>query len=342
MTAEPNEGDQQDHDGGVDGMEDGNRTYKVGQDQLGMLDLCMLVQTVETDQLPSSWKQAIHIPQWTEAMRDEKAELEEKGALKLVPRPRDAKTLPGLWRFKVKKDENGTVVRHKARWCADGSRESFKRPPEAKYSPVAEMSTIRTVFAIAASKGQTILQADFPNAYLNADLKEQIYVVQPKGLEEPGREDYVCLLQKALYGTSISGKMWHETLKATVKGLGYQQSKIDHCLFFRDKAGCKELLTIYVDDVLVTSSGGIGRTEDQLNELCRIHDIKKLGIATFILGMGVRQREGKTELEQQAYTAGILEETDYLSAKPRSTPWDSHFSGNDEPLEGHKLRYTGE
>ncbi len=88
--------------------------------------------------------------------------------------------------------------------------------------------------------------------------------------------------------------MRHETLKTTVRELGYQQSKIDHCLFFRDKGGFRELLTIYVDDVLVTSSGGGERTEDQLNELCKIHDIKKLGAATLMLGMGVHQRAGKT------------------------------------------------
>ncbi len=55
----------------------------------------------------------------------------------------------------------------------------------AKYSPVAEASTIRTVFALAAINGQRVLQADFPNAYLSAVLNEKIYVIQPKGLEDP-------------------------------------------------------------------------------------------------------------------------------------------------------------
>ncbi len=44
-----------------------------------------------------------------------------------------------------KRDENGEVVKYKARWCADGSKEGFTRPPEVKYSPVAVISTIRIV-----------------------------------------------------------------------------------------------------------------------------------------------------------------------------------------------------
>ncbi len=171
-------------------------------------------------------------------------------------------------------------VKYKARWCADGSKEGSPRPPEIKYSAVAEMPTVRVIFAIAAARGQKVLQADFPNAYLNAELHEQVYVAQPKGLEEPGKEDHVCLLKKALYGTSMSGKMWYETLKNTVKELGYRQSKIDQCLFFRDKDRCKDILTIYVDDVLVTSTGGTKRAEGQLDELAQTHDIKKLGLAT--------------------------------------------------------------
>ncbi len=49
--------------------------------------------------------------------------------------------------------------------------------------------------------------------------------------------------------------------------------------------------------------------------------------------MGVHQGVGKAEIEQKAYIVGVLEEAAYLDAKPRSTPWDFHFPGDDEPLE---------
>ncbi len=266
-------------------------------------------------------------------MMAEKSELEGKAAWDLVKRPPGQAVLPGLWRFKVKKNEDGDIVKYKARWCVDESRENFRRLPEAKYSPVAETSTTRTVFALAAVNGQGVLQADFPNAYLNAELKERIYVKQPKGLKDPEKPEHVCLLKKALYGTSISGKMWHESLRETVRQLGYKQSKIDHCLFFRTRQGYKELLTIYVDDILVTSSGGTKCSEMQLDELARTYDIKKLGSATFMLGMGVHQGPTEIGIEQQSYVADILKETSHESAKPRSTPWDQHYPEHGEPLD---------
>ncbi len=49
------------------------------------------------------------------------------------------------------------------------------------------MSTVRLLFATTAAVGQPVLQADVPNAYLNAEVKEEIYVSQPYGLQEPER-----------------------------------------------------------------------------------------------------------------------------------------------------------
>ncbi len=68
-------------------------------------------------------------------------------------------------------------------------------------------------------KGMQVLQADFPNAYLNVTLEEVMYTTQPKGLEEPGKENWICKLNKALYGTSISGNRWHRKLVEALKSL---------------------------------------------------------------------------------------------------------------------------
>ncbi len=266
-------------------------------------------------------------------MKAEKRELEGKGARQLVPRPQGKPVLPGLWRYKVKRDENGDVAKYKARWCVDGSREGFTRLPETKYSPVAELSTIRIVFAVAAVKEQKVLQVDFPNAYLNAEIQEEVYVCQPRGLEVEDKQSHVCLLQKALYGTSISGRLWHEKITTVVKGLGYQQPKIDHCLLYRTKQGFKEIITICVDDVLVTSSGGTEYAGIQLQELSETFNIKMLGVATHMLGTRVSQETGATTVDQRAYHEDILEEADFLDAKPRSTPWDAHLSCNEVQLD---------
>ncbi len=81
--------------------------------------MCMAL-ALKDDDVPRSWKQAVEIPHWLEAMvRDE---LEALGAWKSMPRLPGAKVLPGLWRFKVKHDEKVDITRYKARWYVDGSR----------------------------------------------------------------------------------------------------------------------------------------------------------------------------------------------------------------------------
>ncbi len=73
-----------------------------------------------------------------------------------------------------------------------------------------------------------------------------------------------------------------------------------------------------------------------LDELSKVFQIKKLGRARHILGLGIHQVDGGTFLEQRAYAESILEESDFIDAKTRSTPWDSHFQENQEllPYEG--------
>ncbi len=111
---------------------------RVEEDQLQSIGLCMALSIVPNEDVPKSWRQAVNIPHWREAMQQEKRELEGMKARELVPRPGDASILPGVWRFRIKRDGHGEVARYKARWCVDGSRDSLCSLPESTYSPIAE------------------------------------------------------------------------------------------------------------------------------------------------------------------------------------------------------------
>ncbi len=187
---------------------------KLGEGEI-RIPICATAHTTEplpTEKEPRGHKIAIRDPRWKEAMEREVNQLVDKNAWDLVNRPRDAKVLPGLWQFKIKRDERGKVIKYKARWCVDGSRSPLDISPETKFSPVAEKSTIRLLFATAAHLGVKVMQADFPNAYLNATIQDDVYVVQPRGLEDPNERHKVCKLNKALYGMAMSGKCWHDAL----------------------------------------------------------------------------------------------------------------------------------
>ncbi len=112
------------------------------------------------------------------------------------------------------------------------------------------------MIAIVAGNNQVMLQADFPSAYVNAAIDEDVYVCQPRGMESKDKNEYLCKLKKALYGCPISGKRRNETITRVILSLGYHRSVIDQCLFLRGKNGSQDLLVLYVDDILVTSSKG--------------------------------------------------------------------------------------
>ena len=62
------------------------------------------------------------------------------------------------------------------------------------------MTSIRVVIALAAHHQWKIFQMDVKSAFLNGELKEDVYVSQPPGFEVPNEERNACKLIKALYG----------------------------------------------------------------------------------------------------------------------------------------------
>ena len=69
----------------------------------------------------------------------------------------------------------------------------------------------------------SIHQMDVTTAFLNGNLKEDIYMRQPEGFEEPGREDQVCHLHKSLYGLKQSPRCWYEQLSTQLECTGFKR-----------------------------------------------------------------------------------------------------------------------
>ncbi|XP_066163729.1 uncharacterized protein [Oryza sativa Japonica Group] len=114
--------------------------------------------------------------------------------------PSGHKAIGLKWVFKVKKDPAGAVVKHKARLVAKGYVQQQGIDFEEVFAPVARMETVRLLIALAANKGWQIHHMDVKSAFLNGDLEEEVYVVQPPGFSKKGSEGRVLRLKKALYG----------------------------------------------------------------------------------------------------------------------------------------------
>jgi len=102
-------------------------------------------------------------------------------------------------------------------------------------------------------KGRKIHQMDVTIAFLNSKLKEKVYIRQPEGFEVEGKEDWVYLLKRALYGLKQSSREWYKTIAAILAEFGFVRCKSDHSIFTLTRNGFTTYLELYVDDLLIIS-----------------------------------------------------------------------------------------
>ena len=72
------------------------------------------------------------------------------------------------------------------------------------------MTTLRCVLALVAQQDMKLIQMDVKTEFLlHGDLREDIYMQQPKGFEEKSKENMVCKLKKHLYGLKQAPREWY-------------------------------------------------------------------------------------------------------------------------------------
>ncbi|GKD73484.1 retrovirus-related pol polyprotein from transposon TNT 1-94 [Tanacetum coccineum] len=104
------------------------------------------------------------------------------------------------WIYKVKLDEYGDVLKNKARLVDKGYQQEEGIDFKESFASVARIEAIRIFIASAASKNMTIYQMDVKTAFLNDELKEEVYVSQREGFVDPDHPTRVYRQKKALYG----------------------------------------------------------------------------------------------------------------------------------------------
>nr|GEY21380.1 zinc finger, CCHC-type [Tanacetum cinerariifolium] len=109
------------------------------------------------------------------------------------------------------------------------------------YAPVARISTIRLLLALAAIHDLVIHQMDMITAFLNGDLDEKIYMKQPEGFVMPERESKLCKLKKSLYGLKQAPKQWHQKFDDVVLSNGFSLNQANKCVYSKFDASVSQL-----------------------------------------------------------------------------------------------------
>nr|GEZ60354.1 hypothetical protein [Tanacetum cinerariifolium] len=143
----------------------------------------------------------------------------------LVPRPDQVMVITLKWIYKVKLDELGGILKSKARLVARGCRQEERINFEESFAPVARLEAIRIFLAYATHKNMVVYQMDVKTAYLNGNLREEVYISQPDGFVDPDNSNHVYKLKKALYGLKQAPRAWYDMLSSFL--LSQDFSKVD-------------------------------------------------------------------------------------------------------------------
>eukprot|EP00253_Pinus_taeda_P031507 PITA_31507 len=235
-------------------------------------------------------------------MDEELERIENKNTWELVPRPKDKNVIGTKWIFKNKLNENGEIIRNKARLVCKGYAQQEGIDFEETFALVARLEAIRMFLALSSFQKFKVFQMDVKSTFLNGDLEEEVYIEQPDGFILGNDPNLVCRLKKALYGLKQAPRTWYYRLDKYL----HQQAMKSFALVMQ-----KEF------------------------------EMSLLGELTYFLGLQIQQNEGGIFLSQTKYLKQILKKHGMEDSKPVCTPMVTgcSLSANDESAAVHQPTY---
>ncbi|GKC60338.1 putative ribonuclease H-like domain-containing protein, partial [Tanacetum coccineum] len=153
-------------------------------------------------------------------------------------------------------------------------------------------------------------------------IKEEVYVCQPPGFEDPEFLDKVYKVEKALYGLHQAPRAWYETLSTYLLDNGFQRGQIDKTLFIKRIKGDILLVQVYVDDIIFGSTKKVLCTEFE-KLMHKKFQMSSIGELAFFLGLQVTQKDDGIFISQDKYVEEILKKFGFSTVKITSTPMET-------------------
>ena len=243
-----------------------------------------------------------------------------------VPKTSNGDTRPilkGTWAFKLKRLPDGTPLKFKARYCVRGDLQREGIDYFETYAPVVQWSTVRLLLTLILSNNWTTKQVDYTNVFAQAELKEEVYIEQPRGFVRKDKKDMVLKLLKSLYGLKQAPKTFFDKLKAGLLERGFTQSILDPCLFMKDQMMC----VVYVDDTIIAGPDpkaiedlitSLGVAKEEQRHTFELRDEGEVGDF-----LGIRIEKGKNNsfvLSQSGLINKVINEASMQDCNSSPTP----------------------
>nr|GEV24928.1 retrovirus-related Pol polyprotein from transposon TNT 1-94 [Tanacetum cinerariifolium] len=291
---------------------------------------------------PKTYKDALTQSCWIRAMQEELNEFEHLGLWELIPQPYKVMVITLKWIYKVKLDELGGILKNKARLVACGYSQEEIIDFEESFASVARLEAIRIFLAYAAHMNMVVYQMDVKTAFLNGNLRDEVYVSQPDGFMDPDNPNHVYKLKKALYGLKQAPRAWYDMLSSFLISQDFSKGSVDPTLFIRKDGKELLLVQIYVDDIIFDAS-----TPEFCDLFARIMCLKfkmsMMGKISFFIGLQISQSLKGIFINQSKYALESLKKYGFDSCDPLDTSMVEN-SKLDEVKEGKTvdpLHYRG-
>nr|GEY51556.1 retrovirus-related Pol polyprotein from transposon TNT 1-94 [Tanacetum cinerariifolium] len=300
------------------------------------------VASAQSLSMPNTYKDALTQSCWIEAMQEELNEFERLEVWELVPRPNKVMVITLKWIYKVKLDELGGILKNKARLVARGYRQEEGRDFEEYFAPVARLEAIQIFLAYTAHKNMVVYQMDAKTAFLNGNLREEVYVSQPDGFVDQDNPNHVYKLKKALYGLKQASRAWYDMLSSFLISQDFSKGSVDPTLFICRNGNDLLLVQIYINDIIFAAS--TPELCDLFSKLmCLKFKMSMMGKISFFLGLQISQSPKGIFINQSKYALESLKKYGFESCDPVDTPMVEK-SKLDEDKEGKAidpLHYCG-
>lgn len=244
--------------------------------------------------------------QWWKKLRPSEETI--LGSWEYTELPEGHKAIGLKWVYKIKKNPESEIVKHKARLVAKGYVQRRGVDFNKVFAPVAHMETVQRLLTLAAQEGWQVHHLDVKSVFLNRELEEEVYVVQPQGFEDKNQEGKVLKLRKALYGLHQAPRAWNAKLDQCLRSLGLEKCPQEHSVY--------KITEGRVQVVGVVTGSSIEEMLKFKHQMKKQIEMSDLGLLSYYLGIEVKQDSQGIHLKQSTYAMKILEKVGLADCNP--------------------------
>ena len=250
--------------------------------------------------------------------------LKKNQTWKIVESTGKEKVLKSKWIFSLKRDGNGEIKKYKARLVVKGYLQTLGVDYNETFAPVAKISTIRVILAVANELKLELNQMDVKTAFLNGVLEEDVIMQIPEGI--PKKSNTICKLQRSLYGLKQAPKCWNDRLHNFLFSIGFQRSVLHYCLYIHHNKESLFYIVIYVDDIILCSNS-LSAIEETKMSLSKEFEMVDEGQLNHFLGMVINRNREKQQMtiSQKQYFLNVLKKYKMDECNPVAVPMEPNF-----------------